>query len=185
MFRLVSSIRITLDIVKTLPFLLGEAINYMVSVPSLRGCHDACEADQRCCHYSYHTSQASHPAHDSCLLYSSEECDVTNLMLDDHDSHWKTGWMGRCHRQTYSRRPRSCLTCGHGLDWVNFGWICWWNVSTTKQRNSPKSDHELTREQVHVLMPQKLIWCMHATEADVFMPQKTTCQEDHDVDMMN
>ena len=32
----------------------GRAVNYLVSVPGLRGCVEACESDLRCCQYSYH-----------------------------------------------------------------------------------------------------------------------------------
>ena len=70
----------------------GRAVNYLVSVPSLRGCVEACDDDERCCHYSHHKSEVSHPYHDHCLLYSAEDCDVTDLMYSDVlRSHWVSG----------------------------------------------------------------------------------------------
>ena len=62
--------------------IIGEVINYLVSVPSLRGCHDACEADRRCCCYSHNSSGPSHPAHNTCLLYSSQAwLNILNIIL--------------------------------------------------------------------------------------------------------
>ena len=69
----------------------GGAVNYLVSVSSLRGCVEACDRDERCCHYSYHRSEPSHPDHTHCFLYSSEACDINNLMYSGSRSHWVSG----------------------------------------------------------------------------------------------
>ena len=68
----------------------GSAVNYLISVPSIQNCLDACNYDERCCHYSHHRSHASHPDHHNCFLFSAEECDVTDLMYSAH-GHWVTG----------------------------------------------------------------------------------------------
>ena len=83
----------------------GEAVNYLVSVPmsSLGDCRDACNNDERCCHYSYHNSDASHPDHDNCFIYSAMECDIENLM----DSNPWSGWLTGDRTQYSSQCPRS------------------------------------------------------------------------------
>ena len=68
----------------------GVAANYLVSIYSQQGCLDACNRDERCGHYSYHKSEASHPDHNNCYIFSSEECDMDNLMYDDN-TQWRTG----------------------------------------------------------------------------------------------
>ena len=82
----------------------GRAVNYLVSVPSLRECHKACETDERCCHYSYHRSQRGHPDHENCFLYSSGACDINSLILRDHHSHWRTGWRALCQKQQRNQK---------------------------------------------------------------------------------
>ena len=79
----------------------GQAVNYLVSVPSFQECHSACASDQRCCHYSYHRSHEGHPDHTHCFLYSSGECDINSLMFSDPHSHWRTGWRARCQKRFY------------------------------------------------------------------------------------
>ena len=66
------------------------AINFLVSVSSLRGCQEACDTDQRCCHYSYHRSDVSHPDHQACYLFSSRSCDTDHLIYTE-GPQWKTG----------------------------------------------------------------------------------------------
>ena len=76
----------------------GEAVNYLVSVPmsSLGDCRDACNNDERCCYYSHHKSDASHPDHDNCFIYSAMECDIEDLMDSDPWSGWLTGDRTQC-----------------------------------------------------------------------------------------
>ena len=88
----------------------GRAVNYLVSVPSLQGCVEACDHDERCCHYSHHKSVVSHPYHDHCLLFSAEDCDVTDLMYSDVlRSHWVSGSRtkasARCPHSTTTTPP--------------------------------------------------------------------------------
>ena len=66
------------------------AINFLVSVSSLRGCQEACDTDQRCCNYSYHRSDVSHPDHQACYLFSSRSCDTDHLIYTE-GPQWKTG----------------------------------------------------------------------------------------------
>ena len=68
----------------------GVAANYLVSVHSHLGCLEACNRDDRCAHYSYHKSEASHPDHNNCYIFSSGECDMEDLMYSG-DTHWRTG----------------------------------------------------------------------------------------------
>ena len=68
----------------------GSAVNYLVSVSSLRECVEACDKDERCCHYSHHKSVASHQDHEHCLLFGAEACDVSDLMYTS-SGHWITG----------------------------------------------------------------------------------------------
>ena len=84
----------------------GRAVNYLVSIPSLRECHKACETDERCCHYSYHSSEEG--GH-HCFLYSQEQCDINNLLDDEAHSHWRTGWRGRCSQQSIFHRARKTI----------------------------------------------------------------------------
>ena len=83
----------------------GEAVNYLVSVSSLRDCLDACNNDERCCHYSHHQSDESHPDHNNCYLYSAMECDTEDLIYSEPWSGWLTG--DRSRREFSSRCPRS------------------------------------------------------------------------------
>ena len=70
----------------------GGAINYLVSVSSLQSCVEACDNDERCCHYSHHMSgEASHPIQDLCLLFSANECNIEDLVLRGPRSKWVTG----------------------------------------------------------------------------------------------
>ena len=70
----------------------GGAINYLVSVSSLQSCVEACDNDDRCCHYSHHKSgEASHPVQDLCLLFSANECNIEDLVLHGSRSSWVTG----------------------------------------------------------------------------------------------
>ena len=85
-------------------FFTGKAVNYLVSVPSFRKCHDACVSDKRCCHYSYHRSQRGHPDHENCFLYSSGACDINSLILRDYHSHWRTGWRALCQKQQRNQK---------------------------------------------------------------------------------
>ena len=84
----------------------GRAVNYLVSIPSLRECHKACETDERCCHYSYHNSEEG--GH-HCFLYSQEQCDINNLLDDEAHSHWRTGWRGHCSQQSIFNRTRKTI----------------------------------------------------------------------------
>ena len=84
------------------------AVNFFVSVSSLRGCLDACNNDVRCCHYSYHRSDTTHPDHENCYLFSSRMCDTEDLLYDEGPHHWRTGSRTRlsfrcpCHFHTIS-----------------------------------------------------------------------------------
>ena len=93
----------------------GRAVNYLVSVPSLQSCLDACNDDERCCHYSHHRSDASHPWHDHCLLFSAEECDVTDLMYSAH-GHWVTGGRTRASSRCPHMEVHMVLLRGGGED---------------------------------------------------------------------
>ena len=84
----------------------GRALNYLVSIPSLRECHNACETDERCCHYSHHESEEG--GH-HCFLYSREQCDINSLLDDEAHSHWRTGWRGGCSQQSIFHRARKTL----------------------------------------------------------------------------
>ena len=66
------------------------AVNFLVSVSKVSGCQEACNNDQRCCHYSYHRSEASHPDHQACYLFSSGVCDTEHLMYTERPQ-WRTG----------------------------------------------------------------------------------------------
>lgn len=65
------------------------AINYLVSVSSISECQEACDNDKRCCHYSYHRPEASHPDHQTCYLFSSGVCD-SELVYTEWPQ-WRTG----------------------------------------------------------------------------------------------
>ena len=78
---------------------LGRAINYLVSVPSLRACHQACRDDEECCYFSYHRSQPDHPDHENCFLFSWENCGLFNLRLTERRENWRTGKLLKCHLQ--------------------------------------------------------------------------------------
>ena len=80
----------------------GGALNYLVSVSSLQGCVEACDNDKRCHHYSHHMSDASHPYHEHCLLFSSGNCDLNDLMYSGPQSHWISG-----------RRTKALVKCPH------------------------------------------------------------------------
>ena len=62
------------------------AINFLVSVSSLSECQEACDNDQRCCHYSYHRSEASHPDHQTCYLFG-----VCDQLVYTEWPAWTTG----------------------------------------------------------------------------------------------
>ena len=79
----------------------GVAVNYHVSVSGLQDCSDACDRDERCCHYSYHRSRPSHPDHNHCFLYSSGECDTDKFRVE---AGWRTG-----KRSTVSRSCRQIV----------------------------------------------------------------------------
>ena len=83
----------------------GEAVNYLVSVSSHRDCLDACNNDERCCYYSHHRSDESHPDHDNCYLYSATECDTEDLIYSEPGSDWRTG--DRSRTEFSSLCPRS------------------------------------------------------------------------------
>ena len=86
-------------------FFSGQAINYKVSVPSFKQCHDVCVSDQRCCHFSHHSSRnESYPDHSHCFLYSADSCDLTSLVTNEAPSLWRTGRIARCQPQHYNRR---------------------------------------------------------------------------------
>ena len=72
------------------------AINFLVSVSSLRGCQEACDTAQRCCHYSYHRSEAAHPDHQHCYLFGSGACD--HLIYTEWPQ-WRTGT--RCNLMSF------------------------------------------------------------------------------------
>ena len=69
----------------------GRAVNYLISIPSLQECVEACDNDERCCHYSHHKSEASLPYHNHCLLFSAEQCHVSDLIYSGARSHWVSG----------------------------------------------------------------------------------------------
>ena len=60
----------------------GIATNFLVSISSHQDCLDACNRDDRCCHYSHHKGEASHPDHNTCYLFSSGDCDMEDLRLE-------------------------------------------------------------------------------------------------------
>ena len=96
---------ISIFIIISLTFFSGQAINYKVSVPSFKQCHDVCVSDQRCCHFSHHSSRnESYPDHSHCFLYSADSCDLTSLVTNEAPSLWRTGRIARCQPQHYNRR---------------------------------------------------------------------------------
>jgi len=73
----------------------GTATNYLATISSHKGCLDACNRDERCCHYSYHTSDATNPDQDVCYLFYYGLCKI----MIDGSKHWRTG-----KRTTVSRK---------------------------------------------------------------------------------
>ena len=86
----------------------GSAVNYLISITSHQGCLDACNRDDRCSYYSHLRSVASHPDHNTCYLFTSENCDMEDLMLDEcrcRYSQWRTG-----RRTTFSHKYNNLLS---------------------------------------------------------------------------
>ena len=83
----------------------GSAVNYLISISSHQGCLDACNRDDRCSYYSHLSSDDSHPDHNTCYLFTSEECDMEKLLLDEcrcRYSQWRTGKRTTTFSQTYN-----------------------------------------------------------------------------------
>lgn len=69
----------------------GRAINYLISIPNLQDCLEACDNDERCCYFSHHKSDDRHPYHNHCLLFSAGHCDLEDLIYSGAQSHWFSG----------------------------------------------------------------------------------------------